>query len=371
MGIAPGHLFGGAPGACYGVKVSDLPHCPGQDLLCSGKTSYLERLFPPGNMERDKVKDALRKLEDWVAGSTGVKLLSEDSDRFGNLEIYDNLDAGSLLEPFGLHVELIKDMRTHPDKWWQQQPVSRGVKIWADETLEKSLPLWVNVSLYNGRSHAQTLLADELKQLQRAGDVVTCEGAEPITSLAVKVWSGQGKLLHYSHSYLIRSLHFDLKLLTGVRYIKDPWSEKLPQKYRDRAESVTTTFRQVINTGGYPFDPWVAEGELFRSTLAALFPQSSRSRFFVGTQDGEVMFFEYLQSLLSRPEVKKATFVDPYFDTGAAARILPRLQNLSLPVEVITSLVDKQVSDSEKAVSPEGMRQVLRQNISYCPLTLK
>ncbi|SHE67601.1 hypothetical protein SAMN02745218_00648 [Desulfofundulus australicus DSM 11792] len=369
--LRPAIYLAGRQEHVTGLKSLTYRTARGRIYYALGKTSYLERLFPPGNMERDKVKDALRKLEDWVAGSTGVKLLSEDSDRFGNLEIYDNLDAGCLLEPFGLHVELIKDMRTHPDKWWQQQPVSRGVKIWADETLEKSLPLWVNVSLYNGRSHAQTLLADELKQLQRAGDVVTCEGAEPITSLAVKVWSGQGKLLHYSHSYLIRSLHFDLKLLTGVRYIKDPWSEKLPQKYRDRAESVTTTFRQVINTGGYPFDPWVAEGELFRSTLAALFPQSSRSRFFVGSQDGEVMFFEYLQSLLSRPEVKKATFVDPYFDTGAAARILPRLQNLSLPVEVITSLVDKQVSDSEKAVSPEGMRQVLRQNISLLPPNLK
>lgn len=368
--LRPAIYLAGRQAHATGLKSLTDRTARGRVYYALEKTSYLERLFPLGNMERDKVNDALRKLETWVAGSTGVRLLSKDSDRFGNLEIYDSLDAGSLLEPFGLHVEIVKEMRTHPDKRWQQQPVSRGVKIWADETLDKSLPLWVNISLYNGRSHAQALLADELKLIKHAGDVITCEGAEPISSLAVKVWSEEGKLLHCSHTYLIPSVHIDMKLLTGERHIKDPWSEKLPQKYRDRVEGVTTASGQMINIGGYHFDPWVPEGELFRSTLAALFPQS-RSRFFPGTQAGEVMFFEYLQSLLGRTEVKKAIFIDPYFNADAAARILSRLQNLSLPVEVITSLVNKQVNGSEEVTILEAMRQVLRQNISLLPPNLK
>lgn len=343
----------------------------GRIYYALGKTSFLELLFPPGEMDTKQVKEDMQKLESWAYGSIGIKLLSNDSDRFGNMEIYDSPDGTSLLEPFGLHVEMIREMRVHPDSPWQQQPVSRGVKIWADEKLEKSLPVWVNISLYNGLGDAQTLLADELKQVNHAGEVVNCQAGEPVSSLVVKVWSGQGDLLHYFHAYLMRAIHINMEMYTGTRNIKDPWSEKLPRKYRECVEGVTIASRQMIDAGGHPFDPWVLEGELFRSTLAALFPQSSRSRFFVGTQDGEVMFFEYLQSLLSRPEVKKATFVDPYFDTGAAARILPRLQNLFLPVEVITSLVDKQGSNSEKAASPEGMRQVLRQNISLLPPNLK
>lgn len=343
----------------------------GRVYYALGKTSYLERLFPPSNMERDKVKDALRKLETWVAGSTGIRLFSKDSDRFGNLEIYDSLDADSLMEPFGLHVEVIRELRTHPSRPWQQQPYARGVKIWCDETMEKNLPVWVNISLYNGRGERQALLADELRKIDHAGQVITCEGREPISSLTVKVWSTQGELLHCSCSYLIRSIHIDMKMITDERNIKDPWSEKLPQKYRDRVEGVKTSSVQMISTGGYPFDPWVLEGELFKRTLGSLFPQSSRSRFFAGTQEGQVLFFEYLQSLLGRAEVKKAIFVDPYFDAVAAGRILPRLQNLSLTVEVITSLVDKQGSEIEKAASPEGMRQVLWQNISLLPPNLR
>lgn len=344
----------------------------GRIYYALGKTSYLEKLFPADKINREEVKKELEKLAAILQEEVGIELLGRDRERFGNLEIYDGLDGFSLLEPPGLHMEMVREIKAHPERSWQKQPVSRGVKIWADETMGENLPVWINVTLYNGRGDSKTIVADKLMQLTRAGKPVTVEAAEPISSLAVKVWTQKGEILHYSCSHLIRSINIDLNVKTGERKIIDPWSEKLPRKYREQVEKFDTFSGETIKIGGYPFDPWIPEGERFKQMLSSLFTPPSRSRFFEATQPGQVSFFNYLQSLTERNEVQKVIFVDPFFGAEAALQLLPRLKRQSsLAVEVITSLVDKKVSRDDATPPLEQMKAALQRNKTLLPSRLK
>jgi len=353
-----------------GIKSLTDRVCRGKIYYALDKTAFLERLFPPDNMEREKVKEDILRLEAGVLKDIGIKLFSSDSDRFGNIEIYDSLDSSSLLEPIGLHVGMIKETRTSMNRPWSQQPISQGVTIWADETFEVNLPVWVNISLFNGRNNSVNTIADELKQIQRVGEEIKCKAEEPVSSLKIKVWSEHGELLHCSHSYLVRSININMALQSGKKIIKDPWSEKLPKKYQAKVENVESLSRESINIGGYSFDPWVPEGEAFQRTLKSLFSSPSQDRFFDATQEGEVLFFEYLQSLFDRNEVRKATFIDPFFGEEATVRLLPRLKNPSLSVEVITSLVNKK-NEGDTETPLEKMQKTLLQNKTLLPSNFK
>lgn len=344
----------------------------------TNKINYFENLFYPNNITSDVVKTTmLKKLEDNIAEESGIRLFSDDSDRFGNMEIYNSLDSGSLLEPSSFHVKVLKKSKNHPDYPCQKEPHAIGIKIWCEDKLKQHMPLLVNASWYSDSSNRRTLLMDEFKQLRCPGQVVTFTCEEPPSFFELKIWSTEGQLLYRSRNPLLRCIQTDIIVNTCSMKVIDSWSKKLPAKYRDTVEGVEPFSKETLYIGGNTFEPWLAECESFSRYLHDIFasnaPCPSKSQFFPGTQEGEVEFFKYLQALLEEAGVKKATFIDPFFGIDAASRILTRISNQHVEAEVITSLVDIQKSEDANSENVKHceMASFLKQNASLLPDNLK
>jgi len=337
------------------------------------KSKWLTLLFPTKQLDSPRAKKEMEELENLIQNEVGISLLSSDSYRFGNIEIYTSTDNQSLTtKEIGVHLKINRERKFLNGRGWKGEYVTTGASLWTDGSLNDHMPLTVNLSLTNDHGNREAIILDEVLTVHEAGKSTDFQTSEPISGYQIKIWSKDGHLLHYEDTHLIRSLNMDMNIRGVNKRIRDPWSEKLPEKYKQQVETVETYGRNPIKIDGFSFDPWVSESDLFedimKSILAPNKQSNDTSRFFPATQEGETQFFLYLQSLLEAKDVKKATLVDPYFGHESLGQFLSRMKT-NLPIEIITSLSNKR---NDENLSPlEYVKNYIDKNSTLLPANME
>lgn len=335
------------------------------------KSNWLTQLFPTEKLDLPRAKKEMEELENLIQNEVGISLFSSDSYRFGNIEIYTSTDYLPLTtKETGVHLKMNREKKFLNERAWKGEYVTTGASLWIDDSLHDHMPLTVNLSLTNDHGNREAIILDEVLTVHKAGKSRDFQTNEPISGYQIKIWSKHGHLLHYEDTHLIRSLNMDMNIRSANKRIRDPWSEKLPGKYKQQVETVETYGRNPIKIDGFSFDPWVNEGDLFEDEVKYILRSNkqSTSRFFPATQEGETKFFLYLHSLLEAKDVKKATLVDPYFGHESLGQFLSRMKT-NLPIEIITSLSNKR---NDENLSPlEFVKNYIDKNSTLLPSNME
>lgn len=316
------------------------------------KEDFLER----GSLVEEKLRE-----------ESTLRLFSLDSERFGNFEIFTSPLQQSLFYPIGLHVDIHRTkVRIRESR--RVETDARGVRVWADRSLEGHLPVQLNVTLWNGRGKSEAIVKDQLFNITRVGESIHCDAEEPISVVEVKLWNARGELLHYDKTGLIRQITVSMGVHTGTKVIIDPWSKKLPKKLRDKVEKHERISPQEIQVGDFLFDPWVEEAEKFSHFLAEIKPSQrnteDESFFFPGNPEAEVRFFEFVKSKLDASTTEEAIIADPFFDAKAASKLLTRTTT-SAPLTILTSLTAKELETDSSML--ESLKMFLLNYQNHLP----
>jgi hypothetical protein len=331
------------------------------------KSNWLTQLFPTEKLDLPRARKEMEELENLIQNEVGISLFSSDSYRFGNIEIYTSTDYLPLTtKETGVHLKMNREKKFLNENAWKGEYVTTGASLWVDDSLHDHMPLTVNLSLTNDHGNREAIILDEVLMVHKAGKLRDFQTNEPISGYQIKIWSKHGQLLHYEDTHLIRSVNMDMNIRSANKRIRDPWSEKLPKKFKQQVETVETYERNPIKIDGSSFDPWVNEGDLFEEEVNYILRsnEASISRFFPATQEGETQFFLYLHTLFEAKNVKKATLVDPYFGHESLGQFLSRMKT-NLPIEFITSLSNKRNDENPSPL--EYVKNYIDKNSTLLP----
>lgn len=246
-------------------------------------------------------------LEESLFEESTLRFFSSDSDRFGNFEIFTSPLQQSLFYPIGLHVNVLRTKVQ--DQAGGTETDAREVTIWVDRSLEDALPLQLNLTLWNGRGKSEAIVQDQLIPITLVGELIHCNAEEPISAVEVKLWNAEGKLLHYNKSYLMRQVNVTMGFHSGTKWIRDPWSERLPEGLKERVEKQESIGSQKFQVGDFSMDPWVEETKVFsdflKSTQSRPKYANEESMFFQGNSESEVQFFEWIKAKIESSTAKE------------------------------------------------------------------
>lgn len=350
-------------------------HFPAQGILtCESwwrmdKANLFREIFPATQGDKLKMRNAMKEILAILYSETGLDFRRTCPERLGNLEIYTHLVGTYGVLP-GVYINTVKSETVGSRA--DQKGCVHAIKVWFDGPIIQFAPLLVNCVLYNGGGDngSEVMLANDIREWQgkNPAEILTFETSEPISSIEVQVWQkSNGRLLFHQKLSLIRRMELDMRFGLGLRKVEDPWSTKLGNQHlRPIVEEVKPFIREKVITKNYTFDPWVPAAREMREVMRSIFPPPANGKFFPHKPKGEVDSFIFVRNLLNRSDVKRAIIVDPYFGVEAVAKLLTRVENHNLKLEVITSPVNNLDPDTgefkEGKNSTEELQNVLSRN---------
>ena len=171
---------------------------------------------------------------------------------------------------------------------------------------------------------------------------------EPMAQVAVQIWDEKNGELIFSDGYtLIMNIRFDMNINAPSNMVIDPWSKKLIESASNKKELIETEVQKVthstsINTFAVDsdfengIDVAIEEG---LDIFSAYHKSYEKGAFIKNIQkDGEIQSFTKILGYMNHSSVKNVIIVDPFFSITAASKILARIPNRDIQIEVITSL---------------------------------
>lgn len=198
--------------------------------------------------------------------------------------------------------------------------------------------------------------------------------AEPMSHVTVQIWDAEsGDLVFSKDITLIMSVTVGMAVRSTPLILQDPWTLGIKEAASNLAEQVhrdietvcyTTHERPIsINSDAHSdLDTAFREG----STLFKSLSQGECCGTFVPAsyKEGEIEAFQKLRSYLNDPAVKAAVIVDPYFAEEAAIKLLTRIQNSTLKLDVITSLNTGEPKKGQTINAADRFKDFLNANVS-------
>lgn len=196
--------------------------------------------------------------------------------------------------------------------------------------------------------------------------------AEPMSRVTVQIWDAESGALVFSKDItLILKVNIDMAVRSTPVIVQDPWTRGIKNAASNRAEQVQRDIETVCHT---THERPISINSDVHSDLDAAFQEGSKlfeglalgkcSGAFVPAKnkDGEINAFLKLRSYLDDPAVKTAVIVDPYFSVEAASKLLTRIQNSTLKLDIITSLSAGEPEEGKEINEADRFRGFLDAN---------
>ncbi|MBV4418601.1 hypothetical protein KM800_04565 [Clostridium tyrobutyricum] len=298
-------------------------------------------------------------LLDGLLDETGMNFKEEAVSKLGNFEVYNLLLSN---EYFDIYVD----------------KTSKGKVCHIKKCKEIEYELITRCKLKNGKE----CILDTIKEFREDEKELIFKAKQSIENVEIEMWKKETRELVYVYSTsIIRYVSVGMKIQGKNLLIRDPWSDELRNSYSkgknqiDKIEQVSLYSSDKINIcGNKDEDVWddvasEAEKLVFRysnKSIKGCFIEISTSKM------GEIESFVKLRKYLNENDLNRVVIVDPYFSVKAASKLLARIENTSMILEIITSLseIDPDSNKSNPNIIPE-VKNFLEKNYSIIHRKLK
>lgn len=294
--------------------------------------------------QREKVRGILRVLSE----ETGISFLQDAAERLGNIEIYQPSDYQDSFS-------------------WEMEKEEEKLLLKKKAMVEEELV--VNCILEN----ADRVVFNQTVTWAPEEQLLEFSPEEVITQIQISIWrQSDGKLIYFDGGTLARQFVFTTHLMSGRYYvIHDRWSEQLRKTFGGNPEQLKKLEKiqqikkneqpMVSRVGDFVSDPWNTAKDTARRLAGAYKSGAGKGAFCkkIGEGECELDSFCKVAEYLNESGVEQVILVDPYFSIRAMEKLLARIENKALKLEIMTSLSsidpDEEVMAAEQ---PDYMAQV-------------
>lgn len=303
------------------------------------KDDLIQKILAPYKEDNDrKRKELFNRLLNMLSEDVGMNFSDNAASKLGNVDIYTLLLSDDF---FDIAVD--------------KENNGKGLNIRKRKPIDFSLV--VRCRLKNGNE----CILDCINEFNE--QELTIVTNEPISHIEIQMWNKDkdtDQLVYMKSVGLIRQIHTSMSI-SGQNYkVVDPWSSELRESYAkgekaiDSIENIRLSHNQrPSSTRGFDDDKWVEASYQGSKLIGAYIQTESKGAFCKKLSDksGEIDSFLKILSYLCESRVTYAILVDPYFSVKAAAKLLSRISNASMTLEVITSLIDVDPDTGNKNTS--------------------
>lgn len=317
------------------------------------KRVLIERLFPNPPFDAGTAQRVATELLEQLEAETGIKFGNEDSGRLGNLDVFRHL-SGDFRLPDGLCCRSLRKKSGDVEQL--------SLLVWLEPPIADLPNLVVGCRLFNGGSASgRTCIMSEVREYSRA-EKIDFIPQEPFSQFEVSVWSEQG-LVGYRTFSIVRGMSFNMHVRGAKNRVRTKWSESLPAELRDRAETVPSGISQSSKVGSGSADPWRETELAARQTVRTGFSGKTAAKYFGVTPEAQLEALEFVSGLILRPNVKRVTIADPFFDDIGVESLLVKVAQTQ-DVRILASHTSSSGGKARLLASCESLRDKLPRNVT-------
>lgn len=279
---------------------------------------------------RDKLDLILNKLNQ----VTGMNFKSVAFNKLGNFEIYS-----PLLEKSKFEISKVEDKCIYIEKM---------------DRIEGNL--FIGCRLYNDNER----ILDQVKEFDENKDRIEFNSPKEITGFKIKVWDRQNSDLIYENEITyMTSLKMDINIINRNLNIEDDWTKELETSYSkgkkqiDKIKNVKkyNNMHNEIMSQRDKDDLWMIENNRIPMLKEKYIKSYSKGFFIEEPKDksGEIKSFIKIREYIDNCNLEKCIIVDPFFSIKSAQKILSRIENENMVLEIISSLELKDPDTNNKS----------------------
>ncbi len=290
--------------------------------------------FKENKIEGKELYFSTVELFNWVSEECGINMRT-NGYRFGNFDFYHPLKHG---------LDFI--IESHKECGLLKTTVKKKRKF--------DINLMVNCT----SKYRESSISNQSKIFLPEDQILEFRADEPMVQVVIQIWNGEsGELIFSKNFTLMMKAFFSMNLLTLSKKVSDPWSKKLIESASNRKELIENKVQKVThstknNTSSVngefenEIDVAIEEGV---DIFSAFHKTYDKGAFIKNIQkDGEIQSFIKILEYMDCPSVKHLIIADPFFSISAASKILTRISNRDIQLEVITSLSDINPDNGKK-----------------------
>ena len=282
--------------------------------------------FEKSGIEGKEQYDSIVELFNWVKDECGIDMRT-NGHRLGNFEFYHPLENefNFIIEP---HKEcgLLKT------------------------TIKKICYFNTNLIVNCSSKYRESTISNQTKIFLPEEQEIEFTAKEPMVQVTVQIWDEENGELIFSmdRSRMMKAI-FNMSMITSSNIVSDPWSKKLIESASNKKELIENKVQKVIHSTQVDtfsvnsnfeneIDVAIEEG---LDVFSAYRKFCEKGAFIKNVQkDGEIQSFIKILEYMNHSSVKNVIIADPFFSITAAYKILTRIPNRGIQIEVITSLCE-------------------------------
>ncbi len=280
--------------------------------------------FERNGIEGKELYYSTVELFDWVNQECGINMRT-NGYRLGNFEFYHPLK-----HKFDFIIEVHKECGL--------------LKTTVKKMCNFNTKLIVNCF----SKYRECTISNQTKIFLPEKQEIEFTAKEPMAQVAVQIWDEEsGELIFSKDHTLMMEAKFGISMTNSSIIVSDPWSKKLIESASNKKELIENKVQKVtpsssINTFAVDsdfkngIDVAIEEG---LDIFSAYHKSYEKGAFIKNIQkDGEIQSFIKILEYMDHSSVKNVIIADPFFSIIAAYKILARISNRDIQIEVITSL---------------------------------
>ena len=306
--------------------------------------------FERNGIEGKELYYSTVELFDWVNQECGINMRT-NGYRLGNFEFYHPLK-----HKFDFIIEGHKEC---------------GL---LKTTIKKMCNLNSNLIVNCSSKYRKRTISNQTKIFLSGNQVIEFTAKEPMVQVAVQIWDEEsGELIFSTDRTLMMKAILDVSMVTSSNKVSDPWSKKLIESAPNKKELIENKVQKVtystsINTLAVDndfeneIDVAIEEG----LDIFSVYHKSYEKGAFIKNvqKDGEIQSFTKILEYMNHSSVKNIIIADPFFSITAASKILARIPNRDIQIEVITSLceINPDNGEGEGISQSQKLQEFLEKN---------
>ncbi len=284
-------------------------------------------------LDKERLLNTIKQLdrenyvENIIKISTKLKVeigfeIKDDICKLGNFELYNTANNN------GFTVDI-------DDK-------SSEKIIIIQKILEIQQDVIINITYW---SH-EDMLINKIKHMDKSDKKIEFILNEDIDRLKIIIWSEEnGEIIYWKDICFLRMGNCNVNIQEGQYILKDDWSTKLRKSSAKESEAINTiekVDRYTRESFNITNNKNKLEKVIFKSKqIQKLFNNKAEKGFFIdktNNKSGEINSFLKIKAYLEESDIKKCIIVDPFFSIISASKMLGRINNMNLELEIIFSL---------------------------------
>ena len=280
--------------------------------------------FERNGIEGKELYYSTVELFDWVNQECGINMRT-NGYRLGNFEFYHPLK-----HKFDFIIEVHKECDL------------------LKSTVKKMCNFNTKLIVNCFSKYRECTISNQTKIFLPEKQEIEFTAKEPMAQVVVQIWDEESGELIFSKDYtLMMEAKFGISMTNSSIIVSDPWSKKLIESASNKKDLIENDVQKVtpstsINTFSVDsdfkngIDVAIEEG---LDIFSAYHKSYEKGAFIKNIQkDGEIQSFIKILEYMNHSSVKNVIIADPFFSITAASKILARISNRDIQVEVITSL---------------------------------